>query len=64
MYTNETDLNRVTNILGLNIHKYSKKEVISFIEQKMCSNVFSWIATINPELCLNALKHHLIYQSN
>ncbi|HAZ16803.1 MAG: hypothetical protein A3H59_02670 [Candidatus Jacksonbacteria bacterium RIFCSPLOWO2_02_FULL_43_9] len=62
MYTNETDLNRVTNILGLNIHKYSKKEVISFIEQKMCSNVFSWIATINPELCLNALRNHRLQE--
>ncbi len=55
-HTNETDLSRVTNILGLNIHKYTKKEVVSFIEQKMCSNNFSWIATINPELCLISLN--------
>ena len=57
-YTNETDLSRETNILGLNIHKCTKKEVVAFIEQKMCSNNLSWIATVNPELCLKALNHH------
>lgn len=57
LHTSETNLATVSNVLGVNVHKKKLSEVLSSIEQKICSNSFSWIATINPEILLKAHKN-------
>ncbi|MBT7008501.1 MAG: WecB/TagA/CpsF family glycosyltransferase [Candidatus Jacksonbacteria bacterium] len=56
-HTRQTNLAQVANILGVNIHKKMLQDILKDIEQKICSNSFSWIATVNPEILLKAHKN-------